>query len=356
LIFFLLLLFLLPAPGNAAPLPLLEARLLVSNPAPYLGEEVILTLEVRRKGALRQRPTLVWPLLDDVLQEELPPLLPRRESGTEDETLVESGRCLLRPLKTGTLRLSGGGVSLGGDFIAAPSLRLRVRPLPEKGRPDDFAGAVGRYELTLRGDGTGTREVRIEIRGDGVLSNLAAPRATPGRGERLIPLGDDLFVAEGTALRTLRYLYLPGTGEKGSLTFSLATFDPQEGCYHVLSASLLPPPGRWGAKGLLVLLPLAGVSALALWGLRECRRRNLDRVLERLLGRSPGGLPRRAIAEALMQRGVQKETWAALERLWEGEDIRRFSPAPRTAGILKVSRRRLALRLWNDVDKSRRIP
>jgi hypothetical protein len=353
-LFFLLLL--LPAPGNAAPLPLLEARLLVSNPAPYLGEEVILTLEVRRKGVLHQRPTLVWPVFDDFLQEERPPHLPRRESGTDGEILVESGRMLLRPLKPGIFQLSGGGVAVGGDFIAAPPLSLRVRPLPKKGRPDDFAGAVGRYALTLRGEGTGTREVHLEVRGDGVLSNLPAPRAAPGHGERLVFLGEDLSVTEETALRTLRYLYLPGEKEKGSLTFTLATFDPQEESYRLLSASLNPPPGRWGARGLRILLPLAGVSVLALWGLRQRRKTDLDHVLAHLLGRAPRGLSRREIAAALMRGGVRTETWTALERLWEEEDVRRFGPVSRRAQNLKANRRRLARRLWIDVDKSRRIP
>ncbi|ALC17107.1 hypothetical protein DSOUD_2345 [Desulfuromonas soudanensis] len=356
LLFSLLVLLLLPSPGSAAPLPLLEARLLVSNSAPYLGEEVILTLEVRRQGALRERPSLAWPLLDDFLQEELPPLLPRRETTAEGEILVESGRTLLRPLKTGTLRLSGGGVSLGEDFIAAPPLRLRVRPLPEEGRPSDFSGAVGRYTLTLRGEGTGTREVRLEIGGTGVLSNVPAPRAAPGRGERLVFLGDDLSFTEETALRTLRYLYLPGEGEKGSLAFTLATFDPQEESYRLLSASLNPPPGRWGAWALRILLPLAGVSALALWGRQQRRNADLDYLLARLLGRAPRGLSRREIAATLMQSGVRTETWTALERLWEEEDLCRFGPVPRRGQNLRARRRRLALRLWNDVDKSRRIP
>ncbi|HEX9874151.1 MAG TPA: hypothetical protein VGA43_07295 [Deferrimonas sp.] len=353
---FFLLLLLLPAQGSAAPLPLLETRLLVSDIAPYLGEEIMLTLEVRRRVGVRSRPTLVWPAFDDFLQEERPPLLPRRQAEGEGEILVESGRMLLRPLKPGIFHLSGGGVAVGGDFIAAPPLSLRVRPLPKKGRPDDFAGAVGRYTLTLRGEGTGTREVRLEIRGDGVLSNFPAPRAAPGDGERLVFLGDDLSVTEETALRTLRYLYFPGEEEKGSLTFTLATFDPQEESYRLLSASLNPPPGRWGTRGLRILLPLAGVTALALCGLRQRRKTDLDYVLARLLGPAPRGLSRREIATALMQGGVRTETWTALERLWEEEDVRRFSPVSRRAQNLKANRRRLARRLWNDVDKSRRIP
>jgi hypothetical protein len=60
---------------------------------------------------------------------------------------------------------------------------LQVLPLPDQGRPDDFTGAVGRFGITVAAKPTTVRvgdpiELTIELRGDGELDTLAAPRLT----------------------------------------------------------------------------------------------------------------------------------------------------------------------------------
>jgi hypothetical protein len=51
-------------------------RLLISNPAPYVGEEVIVTLEVRTAPRSQSAIIPIWPNLDSSASAELPTLPP----------------------------------------------------------------------------------------------------------------------------------------------------------------------------------------------------------------------------------------------------------------------------------------
>lgn len=348
-----LCLLLLPAPtrgGTETP----AVRLLVSNSAPYVGEETILTLEVRYRGRLRERPTVRWPELHRFVVEDLPPLPPRRLDDSAGPMLVESARRSLRPVTAGRLSLAGG-IDLGGAFFSAAPLSLRIRPLPERERPPAFAGAVGRAELTLRAEGTGTREVAMVLKGNAPLHAFPEPRVVPGSGERIVPLGETFSGSAGQAReRTFRYLYLPGEGRRGRLTATLDVFDPVAERYEQLHASLDDGGGltrKW--------LPAAALIALGGWLLARRQRRrasSLEEILERLLGRSPAGLCRERVIEGLDRAGVPHAAIEDLKRLWEAEDRSRFGDRRATAVELAGLRRRAVVDMRNAVDKSRRIP
>jgi hypothetical protein len=324
--FTLLLLVLCVSGAGAAAEPLLRVRLLLSNPAPYVGEEVVQTLEVRYRQHPGGRLTLSWPQPDGCLVEELPPLPPRREETAEGSELVEVARRRLRPIAPGRIALPGAVVVQGRLLAAAPQ-QLRVRPLPAAGRPREFAGAVGSAALELRAAGEGTREVTLTLRGDAPLDAFPAPLAATGRGERLIPVGEELHGdAGGERQRVWRYLYLPGDGRRGHLAFSLALFDPATGRYRELRAALPGESGPWpAAGGVLGVLLLA---ALALLRAHRRRRRCLARELERALGRPAAGLGRDDILAALRRRRCEEALLARLDRFWQAQDLARFGPAP----------------------------
>jgi len=348
-----------PALLCADDAPPVGVRLLLSNSAPYVGEEVVLTLEVR----YRQRPggamAVRWPRLDAGVSSELPPLLPRREESAEGSLLVESARMLLRPLSAGRFRLEGG-IELQRRLLPAPPLTLRVRPLPAGGRPEGFAGAVGSAGMELLAAGDGSREVRLVLRGNAPLDAFARPLAELGRDERLIFL-DESFSGSAGAMRerTFRYLYLPGAGRRGELAFRLPLFDPAAGGYRLLQAGVgeIAAPRRALYWGLLAALPCAPLLLLGLY-LRQRRRRSLGRLLRKALGRPADGLSREAVAASLRLRGVRPATVEALASLWAAEDRARFAPGSCPAGSqgLAAQRRQAARQLANDVDKCRRIP
>lgn len=329
-------------------------RLLLSNSAPFVGEELVLTLEVR----YRQRPggqmTLRWPRLDGCVVTDLPSLPPRREEGADGSLLVENARRLLRPLTAGRLRLAGG-IELHGAYLPAPPLDLRVRSLPESHRPAAFTGAVGEMALELQAAGSGTREVEVTLRGNAPLDAFVLPEPRLGRKERLIALGETFSGEAGEVRqRHFRYLYLPGEGRRGRLAFTLAFFDPASQRYRLLQAAL--PQERRGHWTVTATLSAALVALLViLW--RRRRPASLEQLVARALGRPFRGLSRGQVLAALRQHGIPAAIVEDLAALWEAEDRRRFAPRSLPAPAdLSVRRRTVAGRLANHVDKCRRIP
>ncbi|AMV72840.1 hypothetical protein JCM30471_34770 [Desulfuromonas carbonis] len=357
LLFCLLLLVLgaAPVPGSAST-ESPRVRLLASNPLPYLGEELILTLEF----AYQQRPpgnlTLVWPLLDRFAIEELPPSRPRRVAvAGEAAEIIESQRLLLRPLAAGPVLLQGGGVRLAdGRLLAAPDLPLRVRPLPGAGRPPGFRSPPGAIDLTLEAAGAGLREISISLRGNAWLQGFAVPTATPPRGGRLIPLGEEMAgVPGGPRSRTFRYLYDPGADPRALPSVDLTIFDPGHSQYRQLHA------GRQNSGRSFPVIPVA-LSLLILFGLARHqlrRRRSLATLLRQLLGRSPQGLTSARIRQELAARGAAPATVALWEAWRRAEDEERFAPTPCGDKARRLRLRSLLRRaLANDIDKRRGFP
>lgn len=343
----LLFLCCLLLPSGAAAL---EARLLVSNPAPWAGEEVILTLELRSAERPVQPLEPVWPAWDGGTLRELPLAPPYRDGNT----LVQPVRRALRPLDPGTLVVAGAGVRAGPLQAAAEPLRLRVRPLPEAGRPADFGGAVGDCRMHLAADGHGTREIVLSLAGTAPLADFPLPQARLGAGERLL-LVADLSSGEppGERQRLLRYLYLPGEGQRGSLSFVLPIFDPHTGSYREMHATVAAgPPGAW-LFALPLLAVLAGASTWA-WQRRRCR--SFEGEIARLLDLNPAVTPRRTLLATLQTRGVDAATCAELESYWRSIDAVRFAPSEPAVPAPPPSSRRLARRLRKAIDKTRRIP
>lgn len=350
---FLVLVWATTANGNdAAP----QVRLLVSNPAPFVGEEFILALEVRtsgRPGAIIPR----WPGLDPFAASDLAFPPPRRETSGTTTWLVQRGEKSLIPLAPGTFTLTGAGVQAGGAFAPAAPVNIRVRPLPAHGRPTDFAGAVGEVAMTLSADGSGSREVALTLRGHAPLNAFPRPVSHLGSGERLVPLGESFSgAAPGERQRTWRYLYLPGAGREGELHFTLAIFHPQKEGYAALTAgigrsfTLLP----WLTGGLLLLATAA--FACGWWRGRHPLPRSLPEVLTRLVGQPASGLSRRQIERALRRRGVSSQLLSDLRHHWAAEDAARFAPgvSPSLTQQCEAAAG-LARRLRKAVDKWPRI-
>lgn len=348
------LIILRPCVAGAEPLP--SARLLVSNATPYVGEETLLTLELRsapRPGAA----TLIWPDLAAFVVADLPLPAPRRAEGEGGLVLVQAAHKALLPLAAGPVPLSGAAIQLGPQRLAAAPLTVRVRPLPAAGRPHGFSGAVGRVEMTLAAAGRGSREIVVTLTGNAPLGDFPPPTARPGRNERLVLLADTSSgTAPGLRHRELRYLYLPGADARGSVRFELPIFDPLAQRYQTLSVAVAP------RHYVLPLTLAAGATALLLVACTRLRRRRdrpppLQRVLQRALGMEPAALPQHRIIARLAERGVPPDLLAALREHWREEEAQRFAPhAASPAATAHRAARRLARQLGKAVDKRRRFP
>lgn len=120
-------------------------------------------------------------------------------------------------------------------------IRLKVRALPESGRPEDFGGAVGSFTLRASLD---RREVqandavalKVVIEGDGSLQGVEAPRiAAPHDLKVFDPkVSTEARPADGRLVsrKTWEWVLVPlAPGEVRVPSVSLSFFDPQAGAY-----------------------------------------------------------------------------------------------------------------------------
>lgn len=168
--------------------------------------------------------------------------------------------------------------------VRGESLELRARALPEAGRPVDFAGAIGAFELTSRitprafavGD-----EVRldVEVTGAGFLPGGEGPRLADLAGDyELLGSEDDGDAPTRTFTYHLRALR---PGVEAAPRATLSTFDPAEEAspWRTLEAAGPPvavrpgPGGPAGSGGgddpeggslFFTVLTLSAIGALAL--------------------------------------------------------------------------------------------
>lgn len=300
-------------------------RLLLSNPAPYVGEEIVVTLEVRTHPRPQSAIIPIWPNLDSSASADLPTPPPRLEEG--QAVLVQIMQRAIRPLRSGSLPLISAGVSIAGKTYHAQPVELRVQTLPERGRPDDYAGAIGQVIMQLESEGRGSREILLKLSGNASLESFPTPRAELGNGERLILL-DDTTVSTSVAqerMRTLRYLYLPGGNDRGQLTFRLPVFDPYRHQYVVHKTGVRQLP-LW----LVRTAYLAAAILLLAFLIRNYRKsrtpRTVDEALERIVGRPPQQLCRDEIVQILQQRGADLHLLADLSAHWQALDRQNFAP------------------------------
>ena len=81
----------------------------------------------------------------------------------------------------------GGGVEEKQVSLATKLRRIRVQPLPEKGRPEDFGGAVGRFKLSASAKPTEGQvgdpiTLKMTVSGTGNFDRVTAPSLMDGSG------------------------------------------------------------------------------------------------------------------------------------------------------------------------------
>lgn len=296
-----------------------QARLLVSNRSPFVGEEMTVTLEVDRPNGQYGRLQPDWPPFEGFLAGEPWSSGARLSESAPEGHRIEYLHRTLRPLLPGRFALSVPIRAADGPDQAVASGELMVLPLPEHGRPGTFSpGAIGVPELILADQGDGRRIVELTLRGKFDLTGFPPP-AIELPGGATISLLTDQADGQPPAERTrhLQYLYDPA-GSSTSPSFSMAVFDPRSEEYRVLRAGA--PTGNWSgwtACTFLLFIPL-----LSLWPFLRRRQMRRHRLAELLRpGHQP---PRRARLEILAERGVPAETLSELEAFWKRHDAEKF--------------------------------
>ena len=303
----------------------------------------------------------------------------------ETETFVRS----YFPLEAGTYELAGArltyevrrgflGDPLPGEATAAP-VRVVVLPLPDSGRPAGFAGAVGRYGVSVRlrpttvGVGE-SAELVVEVTGQGNVKAVPPPVLPAMEGVEAHALEEETeldltgSVVHGT--KRFRWALIPAAGGRVSIgAVALPFFDPEARVYGVARSAplelmvvpasgtqgVLPPPLEsprprtltWVWSGWFLALQLAPLLLVGGVLLLRARRRRaaavvtpprlpdnaslaeVERVLRHAVAATTGADPTAAPAElgrALTRAGSPVDLADALVDLLERVGRARYAP------------------------------
>lgn len=253
-------------PGERGDI-ILEADLGASEV--WVGQPVLLSVTLYTAERLSNASFTQQPALDNFWVEELE-VEPDAEShwstrGGRRYLAYPALRKLLVPQTSGEFeigpfemqmqaRLSGGGdifdfFSLGrGRTIARRSqpLKLRVKPLPAQGRPQDFSGAVGSYSLRVALDRQESEvndavALKATVEGEGFLKLAQAPHLeAPPEIKVLDPKVSESFRTTGGRMvsrKAWEWVIVPlEQGELRLPELRFDYFDPREGRYETARA------------------------------------------------------------------------------------------------------------------------
>lgn len=320
-----------------------QVRLLASNLRPYVGESVVITMEIVRPERLPQSLSPVWPKMTDLLVEENLPSVARRLTGIGEARIVESLRRLVRPTRPGEIILQQAAVAIGGSRSDAGPLRLQVLPLPARNIPDNFGGAVGTVKVQLEDTGSGRRQIMLRLSGRAGLDRLPSPLlADPA--DRLLLLEDQNQGRWPERVRELRYLLLPAEGSPKRLQVNLSWFDPKTGTYHRYQDT---DQGE-GFRLWRWLLPVLLASGLC-W--LYCRYQRY-RALARLLAQKQRICPQKTLLAQLRRYGAAETLLQELQHHWRYQEFH-FSPGARDVSLNKaLLPTKLVWKLSSRIDKS----
>jgi len=132
--------------------------------------------------------------------------------------------------------------------VPSSPIVLDVRPLPEEGRPANFTGLVGRFEIETSAEPRTARvgdpiELTVTIEGAEPLDRIPPPdlaaREDFAENFRVQPSGDPPATARGVVRH--RYLIRPASDEVEVIpAVRLPHFDPEAGRYRVATSSAIP--------------------------------------------------------------------------------------------------------------------
>ena len=130
--------------------------------------------------------------------------------------------------------------------VPSNELRLRVKALPEQGRPADFSGLVGRFEIAARAAPLEVKvgdpmELAVTITGSGDLRRLQAPDLTRMSGFREFRVSADSPPTRTSGQATVRLVLRALHHEVAAIpAVRISVFDSESGGYAELASEPIP--------------------------------------------------------------------------------------------------------------------
>ena len=226
----------------------------VSNANPYLNEAitVVYKLYVAQGVGVRNSREIDKPRYSDFWSQNIDVEGLGAQQGTykgEDYLYVVLKKTVLYPQKTGELNIEPLSLDVtvevpsnrrdvfGRSFMSTVNRRvsagnrtINVKPLPEKGKPESFSGAVGYFDFKLTTNKKELKaseafEVKLEVSGKGNLKLFRLPRL-------VLPSALEVYDPEHSEKVTTRI-----SGMRGRITDSYTVVPNDPGNYPIPSVS-----------------------------------------------------------------------------------------------------------------------
>ena len=225
------------------------AEMKISKRSCFVNEQVILTFQLYTRVNLWQ-VSLSPPQFQGFWSENLPEVQPRQESIDGVLYAINESKTALFPSRTGDLEIGAASVTCYYSPFQQPvtvktePLKIKVLPLPGKGKPADFKGDVGSYSIKSsisRKSVPANQSVtmNIEISGRGNVKGIEAPKFTESSQLNIYlsssseSVKKDNYALEGT--KKFEFVIIPRVAGKISVPpFSFDYFDPDRGLYKKL--------------------------------------------------------------------------------------------------------------------------
>ena len=240
----------------------------ISNDHPYLNQAitVVYKLYVSPQVSVSNWREMDSPVFADFWSQNIDIRQLKIEQGTYDGEpyrYVVLRKTILYPQKTGKLEIEPLTLSISVDVpsnrrdifggrlyttvdktVAAGKKTIDVKPLPEAGKPDDFSGAVGKFDFEVSPSkthlaATESLSLKVKVNGNGNLKLFDLPKVEmPSSLEQYEPersenVSTDLTGTHGSV--TDNYTVVPTQKGKFPIpSVSFSYFNPESGTYNTI--------------------------------------------------------------------------------------------------------------------------
>ena len=284
----------------------------VSTTEPYLNAPLTYTFRYLYTAVLptQASPTQQLPAFPDFLVEELPPVSPQTQRIRGKTFWVQEQVRRLYPQRTGQIVIEPATLLLpiprGRKTLKTNPLKLTVQPLPETGKPSQFSGAVGEYQISAQVDRSSIEVGRaltlsLQISGRGSMQTVTAPKlpAIPG----VVVNGPNLVEDPVPTTRTYAYALIPArSGTLRIPAIAYIYFDPSRAVYATAQTTPIPvsvrpnpndavsvgtEPSSWRIWVILLAVLLLGLLVAGVLWYRARFQTATDTTVNTTIGTGP---------------------------------------------------------------------
>ncbi len=262
----------------------------IDRKSAYPGQQVTLSYYLYTRVVItgiqiEENPPLTGFWVEDLEVESNPSGFKKTFNGREYTGYVIKRQALF-PTTTGNLQIPTSlfavSARIGGDFygFSSPSetlyrnvreVKLDVKPLPAVGRPPDFSGAVGSFNLSSSIDKTQVSvgeavALRIRLEGRGNLKMIPDISLSPipdfkiyssKHAENIRPFADNQIGGD----KTWEYVIVPSAPGRQSIpSLSFSYFNPAKDQYETVSTSPLSLDVVRGKDSVTSITALSGIN------------------------------------------------------------------------------------------------